>query len=234
MTPACGWCGRPWTITPTFGALCSLRRQRPATLCPECRATFLPWSAETVHCPRCHRPGAAVLCADCQYWQQLLPWLDGQAQHLFAYHSPIQMYFERFKRQGDYQLAAVFAADIGDWWRTRRRHYDAVIPVPSDPVRARQRGFDPVTALFASVLPLTPVLEKQGTTPEQAQQDRATRLTTRQPFIYQPQRGVRLRQWRRILLVDDIYTTGSTLHQTAAVLHAAGSDAVMDTFTLAR
>lgn len=174
-----------------------------------------------------------MVCADCQYWRRQLPWYKGREHALFAYQSEIKTYFERFKRQGDYQLKDLFGSDLGRWWAKNSQRYDAVVPVPGDEYRSQQRGFEPVAALFETVFPLTPVLVKQGTTAEQAQQDRRTRLMTRQPFIFQPSRGLGCRHWRRVLLVDDIYTTGSTLHQAAAVLHGVGITAQMDTFTLA-
>ncbi|MBI4358842.1 MAG: ComF family protein [Candidatus Omnitrophica bacterium] len=114
-----------------------------------------------------------------------------------------------------------------------------IIPVPLDSRRARERGFNQAL-IIAKMLkrtdkkntpPIVPLLRKVKKTLPQSQLRREERLNNLAgAFTIRKQRGIRGKQ---ILLVDDIFTTGSTINECTKVLKEAGADRV-DFFTIAR
>jgi len=113
--------------------------------------------------------------------------------------------------------------------RLRGRHFDLIVPVPLHAARERERGFNQA-ALLAELLatqmalPLCPALERIRYTTTQTAYDRAERMENLQDaFRLRKNRDVRE---LRVLLIDDVLTTGSTLSECARVLKAAGAISV--------
>jgi len=112
-----------------------------------------------------------------------------------------------------------------------------LVPVPLHPSRLRQRGFNQAALLAVHLgrrrrLPVVlRALLKRHPTPAQAALravDRWRNLDA--TFAVRDPRAV---EGRRIVLIDDVLTTGATAHACAVALHAAGAAAV-DVYTVAR
>lgn len=106
-------------------------------------------------------------------------------------------------------------------------NYDIIIPAPLHPKRKRQRGYNQ-SELIASRLSfymkvpmLKGVLVKKVNTLPQSRLRREERLKNLIGVFYVKRPG--LVNDRKILLVDDIMTTGSTLEQCARALKDAGA-----------
>jgi ComF family protein len=114
--------------------------------------------------------------------------------------------------------------------------YDAVIPVPLHWRRRLARGFNQAEVLARAVgrahgLRVRPwVLRRVRPTPPQQGDREARRRNVRQAFAVRGRRGI---VGRRLLLVDDVFTTGATANACAEVLLAAGAASV-DVLALAR
>jgi ComF family protein len=115
--------------------------------------------------------------------------------------------------------------------------YDVVIPVPLHRSRLRWRGFNQAALLGAALArrldcPLdVATLVRLRATASQTTRDRAQRIrNVRNAFGVR--RPVRV-AGRRVLLVDDVMTTGATADECARVLRAAGAQRI-DVLTLAR
>jgi competence protein ComFC len=113
--------------------------------------------------------------------------------------------------------------------RLRGRRFNLIIPVPLHAARERERGFNQAT-LLAELLadkiavPLRAVLERIRYTTTQTAYDRAERMENlHDAFRLRKNRDVRE---LRVLLIDDVLTTGSTLSECARVLKAAGAISV--------
>ena len=113
--------------------------------------------------------------------------------------------------------------------RLRGRRFDMIVPVPLHAARERERGFNQAT-LLAELLaadisvPLCAVLERIRYTTTQTAYDRAERMENlHDAFRLRKNRDVRE---LRVLLIDDVLTTGSTLSECARVLKAAGAISV--------
>jgi predicted amidophosphoribosyltransferase len=109
----------------------------------------------------------------------------------------------------------------------------ALVPVPSHPSQRRARGFDPAEQLARALvrrtrLALSPCLRRSGAAARQLGASRAVRRRPGRVAIV-----VRGRAPARAVLVDDVHTTGATLHAAARALRVAGSGEVV-TVTYAR
>lgn len=110
------------------------------------------------------------------------------------------------------------------------RDVDVVVPVPLHPLRAAERGFNQSALLARPIARALDVslearaLERIRDTPRQAALDRSDRLVNvRAAFRCRDPRVV---EDKRILLIDDVRTTGATLSECRAVLAAAGARSV--------
>ncbi|HVF49831.1 MAG TPA: ComF family protein [Pyrinomonadaceae bacterium] len=106
-----------------------------------------------------------------------------------------------------------------------------ILPVPLHPERQRERGFNQATMLARALATRTglPLDEASLTRTTHAGSHRAgmDARARRQSVAgaYAVARP-RLVEGERILLVDDVFTTGATVAACAGVLHAAGAQAV--------
>ena len=132
----------------------------------------------------------------------------------------------QYKFAGDYRLRAVFAAEFTAAIRQKRA--EVVVPIP---VTQATRGFNQVTGLLDGVK-LTPCLQHRTLEKTaQSHKSRRERLQTPQPFALSG--PVADLAGKRVLLVDDVYTTGRTLYHAADLLYQAGAANVIS-ISLAR
>jgi len=121
----------------------------------------------------------------------------------------------------------LFAALDDD--RLRQQRFDVIIPVPLHPARERERGFNQATLLaeLASAqmsLQARPLLERTRYTTTQTAFDRAERMENLHG-AFRLRKSADVRKLR-VLLIDDVLTTGSTLSECARVLKKAGAISV--------
>ena len=206
----------------SFLRLFLLKEEGPSC-CSTCYQNFERISEE--HCPRCFRDGKSDLCTDCQKWEEE----GNQVQHqsLFTYNEAMKTYFGQYKFQGDYALRFVFAKATKKAVKMFREH--AIVPIPVSIEKFQVRGFNQVQGILdAANLSYRNILEKKDTL-AQSSKTREERLQTQQAFKIN--NGVDLPD--KILLVDDIYTTGKTLQLAKQILLEAGVKEVLS-FSIAR
>ncbi len=113
--------------------------------------------------------------------------------------------------------------------RLRERHFDAIVPVPLHPARQRERGFNQAVLLAEWVsshlgLPVRAALQRIHYTTTQTAFDRSERMQNlRGAFRLRKKADVRN---LRVLLIDDVLTTGSTLSECARILKDGGARSV--------
>src|SRR5436305_11247464 len=113
--------------------------------------------------------------------------------------------------------------------RLREHRFDIIVPVPLHPTRQRERGFNQASLLAESLsaqisTPSKPLLERIRYTTTQTALDRAERMENlHNAFRLRKNADVR---GLRVLLIDDVLTTGSTLSECARVLKRAGATSV--------
>lgn len=114
---------------------------------------------------------------------------------------------------------------------------DMILPVPLHPKRLRWRGFNQSVLLARQVsreydIPLDPfVVYRSKETPPQTQLTEAERRkNVRGVFSLNPQKPI---DGKRVLLVDDVYTSGATVNECSRCLKQGGAKEVY-VLTLAR
>ena len=204
-------------------------------LCPSCRALLRPRKGG--YCPRCGElkpfpDSETELCATCR--ETPPPW--EHFRFYGAYSGALKTLLLRGKFGADpavlHLLGRFLAHSCADLPKP-----DAIVPVPLHSTRLRERGFNQCQELarpLADALgaPLMPeLLRRQHPTRHQVGLSEAERLANLESaFLATPQaRG------KRILLVDDTYTTGTTLRRAAgALLDPHAGAAAVDVAVVAR
>jgi ComF family protein len=132
-------------------------------------------------------------------------------------------------------LGQLMARGCGEF--LEQREIDVIVPVPLHPKRLRWRGFNQSVLLAREVsrlfeIPLDPfVLYRSKETPPQTQlKEDERRRNVRGAFSLNPQKPVK---GKRVLLIDDVYTSGATVNECSRSLKRAGAKDVY-VLTLAR
>ena len=194
-------------------------------LCDGCVAA-LPVAAGS-RCPRCWQPGAdASLCVDCQ---AAPPSFDG-LRAAFVYERTARDLVHALKYRGMTALAPPMGSLLTEAARRHEMVADLVVPVPLSRLRRRLRGYNQAEALARPLamelqIPLRPqALARRRDTPPQARSSdaEARRRNVTDAFVCRD-RGV---EGQRVLLVDDVTTTGATLAACAEALTTAGAESI--------
>ena len=200
-----------------------LFKPTPKGLCLSCLSAFEK-IAET-HCPTCFKNSESTICSDCLYWKRKE--IDIDHTSLYTYNKQMSLYFRQFKFQGDYLLRIVFAKEIKKALAGHRDYI--VVPIPLSKENLAIRGFNQVEAMLdAAGIHYENLLDKIETK-KQSSKNRLERLKLEQPFSIKEGKNIP----SKIILVDDIYTTGATLQHATRLFMKMGAKEVK-TFSLAR
>jgi ComF family protein len=184
-------------------------------------------------CAGCDRATAeldAGFCAGCaRGLEPVLACDDPDVQAGFFYGGPVADAIARLKYRGRSELAAPLSETLvarAERWAAR---VDLVTAVPITPAKLRARGYNQSGLLAKHVaraldLPFRPALVRRVRTgARQVGNDRSTRLLL-VPGVFKVSGDVRERS---LLIIDDVRTTGATLHELQRVLSAAGARAAL-------
>ena len=216
---------------PALCAICSEPIPRSAYLCANCQEKAP--RIKPPFCSTCSEPFDGHItevfsCANCG--QRRLYFEAAVAS--YRSRGVVRIIMHQFK----YGQQIHLRHPIADWLsetlhdpRLDGRRFDLLVPVPLHPARKRERGFNQAELLGEllsrrSKLRMLQPLERIRYTTTQTAYDRAERMENlRDAFRLRKKADVR---GLRVLLIDDVLTTGSTLSECARVLKGAGAISV--------
>lgn len=154
-----------------------------------------------------------------------------QGKSLWLHVPPVSKAIYQFKFHNKRYYAEIFAKEMareyGQW--IRDRGIEEILPVPLHPSRRRKRGYNQAELLAKEIskelqIPIRKnvVFRVRRTKPQKQLDDREREENLQRAF------GIS-RQWKapaNVLVVDDIYTTGSTVHRISKLLIKAGAEKV--------
>lgn len=205
--------------------------------CPVCDGVLLPGEEVCREClpklryvadPRCCKCGKPLQAEETEYCRDCMGGnhIYDSGLALYEYES-VKDSLYRFKYKGRCEYAGFYgkeiAARLGD--RIADWHPDALLPVPMHKRKERMRGYNQARLLAEGVgaalhIPVRQdlMIRQKKTVPLKELDPAERQINLKRAFII-GRFDVKL---KCIIIVDDIYTTGSTMDEMARVLKAAG------------
>ena len=217
-----------WLVDLVFPPRCVACGHAADTLCAACRARLRP--VATPRCNRCGAPTAWPVERCCECAGRRLAFATARAATV--YDGPARAVVRAWKERGLRRVATLAAQLVVD--RVEPGVADVITYIPPDAVRQLRRGAHPAELLANELgrrwdLEATPLLGRSVSGGRQTGLPLAERSrNVRGAFVPLPGDVP-----RRVLLVDDVYTTGSTASAAATALRAAGATRV-EVVTFAR
>ncbi|GAW99800.1 competence protein ComFC [Secundilactobacillus mixtipabuli] len=204
----------------TLWQLLNFQPVEPSLLCQTCLDRLEPIPLDQA-CRGCGRHCSTQLCPDCTRWETLTNFKN---RAMFQYNELLRQFMSQYKFYGDYRLRQVFQGKIKR--EVKQIKADLVIPIPINPITYQQRGFNQVAGFLEGVKTTAALatIEHDKQLPQSAK-NRQQRLQMKQPFKLNL--STEKFNKKRILLVDDIYTTGRTIRHAATLLLDAGASEVV-------
>lgn len=213
-------------IYPRRCALCDdVLGRKERYLCKTCR-TQIPVPPGEPRCKKCGKPIPSEVieyCTDCAKREQQYD----QGMGVFLYEGAIKKSILRLKsgerkEYGEFlgKLMSVYGSSF-----LKRIQPDLIVPVPLHKNKRRSRGYNQAELLAIQIsrgfsIPLrTDLVLRKKITKEQKKLGKHERQKNlRRVFQVKKEIG----NYRRVLIVDDIYTTGSTVNAVAEKMKQAG------------
>lgn len=196
-------------------AVCNACVTRFAQPVPRCATCALPVPEGVTRCGTCLReppPLDACLAAVNYAW----PWSDCVTQF-------------KFGSQPGWAAELATVMRSAPWVEPALEQADCVLPMPLARERLAERGYNQALLLARRLAPHktdATLLLRTRHSPAQSELARAERLrNVRGAFAVEPLRAQTLRG-RRVVLIDDVMTTGASLHAAATALRQAGTSQV--------
>lgn len=219
-------------IYPPTCSSCGAATADPGALCPNC------WSGlrliEEPVCPRYGTPFAVDLGIGPLLSPRAIadPPVFGRCRAVALYDGEARRLIHRLKYEDRLDLAKVMARMMSASGRALIAEAECLVPVPLHRARLWRRRFNQAALLgraiaAAAALPFVPTaLERVRPTRSQVGLSRAARAENlRGAFRVPPAEAARIRG-RRVLLVDDVTTTGATGNAAARALLRGGAASV--------
>ena len=222
----CVWCGNDVTADSGISSL-FLWNSRP--ICRQCQQLFHSLEKEST-CLGCGRfMDEATLCYDCIRWKEIDSYFPTN-QALYVYDEQAKEFMERYKFAGDCAVAFLIQKNLKRALKPYLKQGYTICPLPTSKTSLEKREFESVEYLLElSKIPYQQFFYHIGKGKKQSEKTREERMKLQQPFVLIEE----IRLPDKILLFDDIYTTGKTIRLAAKLLQDKGVEDIR-LFTLFR
>jgi competence protein ComFC len=220
-------------IISTFGWGDLLKASEMELLCKDCLGQLQ--RIERDHCDICFRPFTTLepqyriekRCLDCIRWEEEADYKGILTKNysLYQYNQFLKEIIAKFKYRGDYELVKIFKKDLRKL--IRKINPNDIIPIPLSRERLHERGFNQAEALIVESGYQPKNILTRIHSEKQSKKSRQDRIHLQQ--VFQATTSIS----GKVILVDDIYTTGSTLRHAAKTLKEAGANEIIS-ITVAR
>ncbi len=180
------------------------------TMCEKCKNTFQ--KIEINRCSSCYKIGKLSKCLDCERWEKKGHIVTHTA--LYQYNDEMKDYFSKYKFQGDYLLKEIFKKEFSKYIQKHFNNYK-ILPVPLSKERQDQRGFNQVSELLIGHGNIIEDLIGKKETDKQIEKNKYEREQSDNPFYIKDKSFIA----EKIVIVDDIYTTGTTIYHITKLLN---------------
>lgn len=202
-------------------------RSRPYSLCDECAKKFHWINGRT-----CEKCGKALqdayrgsLCYDCMVYEH--HFTKGFSCLTYGLHEREVLLDHKYNGKG--YLAMKFGDILYDRISCEDIHPDVIIPVPISAGRAKKRGYNQsalmgkrLSALWDKAFDDTILVRQKETQLLRSLNPAERRLALDEAFAVTAKGAVKIKE-KKVLLIDDIYTTGATADTCSKVLSEAGA-----------
>ncbi len=206
---------------------------RGELICPPCKSKLKP--IEEPRCKKCSKPIESEekeYCHDCETKHH--HYIKGYA--LWVYDSAMKKSIADFKFHGrkeyrDFYIDEItkrYGAEIG------RIAPDVLVPIPIHKTKQMQRGYNQADILARgigsklNIAVLSHLLQRdKKTLPQKLLNDKERLKNLEKAFTYSKEESLRFQaDINKVMLIDDIYTTGSTIEACTNILLQNGIDEV--------
>jgi competence protein ComFC len=233
----CLYCHQSYSETWSWAALFGLGAD--PLLCPSCTSSLELIKGDI--CRMCGRSFSLFpeqyrqgdTCYDCIRCEKDEEWAGvlQQNRSLYVYNDFLKEVIAKMKYRADAELIKAFHPIARSKFKSISRK-SLLVPIPLSDERHYERGFNQAEIFAKSLTSNVQLLLKRVAHEEkQSKKTRKDRMLKKNnPFIVTDEESVKDKP---ILLIDDVYTTGSTLRYAAKALKNAGAVQV-SSITLAR
>jgi len=214
-----------WLVYPRRCPVChDIVEPKGETICLACRKKLHP--IQEPRCKKCGKPldrEEQEYCLDCAKGRHSFK--EGIA--LYPYDEVMRTSIAYFKFHNRREYAKPYGEEIGKYLGNKLQSWqaDCLIPVPVHQAKRIHRGFNQAEVLAKAVSKETGIpvdaelLHRVKKTLPQKELNEEERRKNLQDAFQIDKKGVK---YKKIILVDDIYTTGSTIDACARSLKEAG------------
>lgn len=192
--------------------------------CSSCMSV-LPWTGDTV-CMKCGKPIAderQEYCGECRKYAHSFD----RGVAAFIYTGSMRRAMYQFKAENRRDYGAFFGEAVASVLQPYLQNWNiqAILPVPMHASKRKKRGYNQTEILAQKISGLTGI-------PVNKKLVRCVRKTDEQKTLGRRERMQNLKnsfqaagdcsEWSNVLVVDDVYTTGSTIDEISKVLKRSG------------
>ncbi|MGC9362381.1 MAG: ComF family protein [Candidatus Syntrophosphaera sp.] len=195
------------------------------TLCENCRDMLVPITEG--FCTKCGGLLQDGKCDACSTTE----WYFDAARSVYVYQTPVREMIHHLKYDFLLSPAAFLAKGMAALitWEDPGVSYDFILPVPLHRVRERGRGYNQSVLIARKLsallgIPLAKMVSRKSNTRSQTNLSREARLKNLDgAFVMSG--GTQI-SGKRILLIDDVFTTGTTANEISKLLKGNGAEKV--------